>query len=67
MIKFALKLARKPESIEAADHESLRDHRFNDDDIWDIGAITELFALSNRLAHLASMRPNDEFFIMGRG
>ena len=67
MIKFALKLARKPESIEAADHESLRDHGFNDDDIWDIGAITELFVLSNRLAHLVSMRPTDEFFTMGRG
>ncbi len=67
MIKFALKLARKPEFIEAADHESLRDHRFNDDDICDIGAVTGLLALSNRLAHLASMRPNDLFFIMGRG
>jgi len=67
MIAFAVKLARTPEAIEAADHESLRDHGFSDDDIWDVGAITGLFAMSNRLAHLASMRPNDEFFTMGRG
>ena len=67
MIAFAVKLARTPEAVNAADHESLRDHGFSDDDIWDIGAITGLFAMSNRLAHLASMRPNDEFFTMGRG
>jgi uncharacterized peroxidase-related enzyme len=67
MITFAVKLARTPEAIEAADHESLRDHGFTDDDIWDIGAITRLFGMSNRLAHLASMRPNDEFFTMVRG
>jgi len=67
MIAFAVKLARTPEAVDAADHESLRDHGFSDDDIWDIGAITGLFAMSNRLAHLASMRPNDEFFTMGRG
>ena len=66
MIAFAVKLARTPEEVEAADHQSLRDHGFSDDDIWDIGAITGLFALSNRLAHLSSMRPNDEFFTMGR-
>ena len=67
MIAFAVKLARTTEAVNAADHESLRDHGFSDDDIWDIGAITGLFAMSNRLAHLASMRPNDEFFTMGRG
>ena len=66
MIAFAVKLARTPEEVEAADHQSLRDHGFSDDDIWDIGAITGLFPLSNRLAHLSSMRPNDEFFTMGR-
>lgn len=67
MIAFAVKLARTPEDLEQADHQTLRDHGFTDDDIWDIGAITGLFAMSNRLAHLASMQPNDEFFTMGRG
>ncbi|HBQ03919.1 MAG: alkylhydroperoxidase [marine actinobacterium MedAcidi-G3] len=66
MIAFALKLARTPEELDQADHEVLRDHGFSDDDIWDIGAITGLFAMSNRLAHLASMQPNEEFFTMGR-
>ena len=67
MIAFAVKLARTPEDLEQSDHQTLRDHGFSDDDIWDIGAITGLFAMSNRLAHLASMQPNDEFFTMGRG
>ena len=67
MIAFAVKLARTPEDLDQSDHQLLRDHGFSDDDIWDIGALTGLFAMSNRLAHLASMRPNDEFFTMGRG
>ena len=67
MIAFAVKLARTPEDLEQADHQTLRDHGFSDDAIWDIGAITGLCAMSNRLAHLASMQPNDEFFTMGRG
>ena len=66
MIAFAIKLARTPEDLEESDHNLLRSHGFSDDDIWDIGAITGLFAMSNRLAHLASMRPNDEFLSMGR-
>ncbi|WP_420623361.1 peroxidase-related enzyme [Candidatus Poriferisodalis sp.] len=66
MIDFALKMCREPASASAADHQELRAHGFSDDDIWDIGAITGLFALSNRMAHLTSMRPNDEFFTMGR-
>lgn len=66
MIAFALKLAVEPASTSPADHDKLRNHGFSDDDIWDIGAITALFALSNRMAHLTSMRPNEEFFTMGR-
>ncbi|MDE0321613.1 MAG: peroxidase-related enzyme [Acidimicrobiaceae bacterium] len=66
MIDFALKMCREPWSVSANDHGELRAHGFSDDDIWDIGAITGLFALSNRMAHLTSMRPNDEFFTMGR-
>lgn len=66
MIDFALKMCREPWSASADDHDELRANGFSDDDIWDIGAITGLFALSNRMAHLTSMRPNDEFFTMGR-
>ena len=67
MIRFALKMARTPEDVNKSDHQELRSFNFSDEDIWDIGAVTALFALSNRMAHLASMRPNDEFFTMGRG
>ncbi|WP_419840918.1 peroxidase-related enzyme [Candidatus Poriferisodalis sp.] len=66
MIGFALKMCREPWTVASADHDELRAHGFSDDDIWDIGAITALFAMSNRMAHLTSMRPNDEFFTMGR-
>ena len=48
------------------DLQGLRARGFSDDDIWDIGSITALFALSNRIAHLSAMRPNDEFYLMGR-
>jgi uncharacterized peroxidase-related enzyme len=66
MLDFACKLARTPETLDEHDHERLRAHGFSPDDIWDIGAITALFALSNRMAHLISMRANDEFYLMGR-
>ena len=61
-----MKLAVEPARVGASDLDTLRTHGFTDDDIWDIGAITALFALSNRLAHLSAMRPNDEFYLMGR-
>ncbi len=67
MIDFAIKLAVKPSDVAETDHKYLHDHGFTEDDVWDIGAITALFALSNRMAHLTSMRPNEEFFTMGRG
>jgi uncharacterized peroxidase-related enzyme len=66
MLDFAVKLARTPELMQEADYQSLRDHGFHQEDIWDIGAITAFFALSNRMAHLISMRPNDEFYLLGR-
>jgi uncharacterized peroxidase-related enzyme len=66
MLDFALKLARTPEAVEDADHRALREHGFGDEDVWDIGAITAFFALSNRMAHLIGMRPNDEFYLLGR-
>jgi uncharacterized peroxidase-related enzyme len=66
MLDFAVKLARTPEAMTASDYQALRDHGFSEEDIWDIGGITAFFALSNRMAHLIEMKPNDEFFLMGR-
>ena len=66
MLVFAEKVALDSAKIEEADFQILHEHGFSDEDIWDIGAITALFALSNRMASLISMRPNDEFFTMGR-
>lgn len=66
MLDFAVKLARTPESVTREDREALAAHGFSDEDIWDIGGITAFFALSNRMAHLIEMRPNDEFYLMGR-
>ena len=66
MLAFAVKLAVHPAEVEEADFDALRAHGFSDEDAWDIGAVTALFALSNRMAHLTAMRPNDEFFSMGR-
>ena len=67
MLDFAIKMALRPQEAEEADHAQLREHGFSDEDIWDIGAIAAFFALSNRMAHLTDMRPNDEFYTMGRG
>jgi uncharacterized peroxidase-related enzyme len=66
MLDYAVKLAVRPAEAGEDDLERLRDAGFDDDEIWDIGAITALFALSNRLAHLLALRPNDEFYLMGR-
>ena len=66
MLDFAVTLARDPQATGESDRERLREHGFTAEDIWDIGAITALFALSNRMAHLTNMRPNEEFYLMGR-
>ncbi len=66
MLDFALKVAMQPGALQETDYTALREHGFNDEDIWDIGAIAAFFALSNRMAHLTDMRPNDEFYLMGR-
>jgi uncharacterized peroxidase-related enzyme len=66
MIAFALKVCNAAQDIEEADFAALHAHGFSDEDIWDIGAITALFGLSNRMANLLSLRPNDEFYLMGR-
>lgn len=66
MLAFAVKLARTPEAVTEEDFTQLRSHGFDDEDIWDIGSVTALFALSNRIAHLADLQPNPEFFSLGR-
>jgi uncharacterized peroxidase-related enzyme len=66
MLDFALLISQEAEQVEDADFDDLRAHGFSDEDIWDIGAISAFFALSNRMAHLVNMRPNDEFYLMGR-
>jgi len=66
MLDFAMKVSTQSHAITNDDMAVLSAHGFNDDDIWDIGAITAFFALSNRMASLTSMRPNDQFYAMGR-
>lgn len=66
MLEFALKVSLRSAEIVEADFSALKPHGFSDEDIWDIGAIAAFFALSNRMANLTSMRPNDEFYMMGR-
>jgi uncharacterized peroxidase-related enzyme len=66
MLDFAMKVCTASHEIDEADYAALRAHGFDDEDIWDIGAITAFFGLSNRMANLIGMRPNDEFYLMGR-
>ena len=66
MLDFALKVSKSSHEINNADIDDMRELGFSNDDIWDIGAISALFALSNRMANLTSMRPNDEFYLLGR-
>ncbi len=66
MLDFALKVCSASHEIDDRDFAALREHGFSADDAWDIGAITAFFGLSNRMANLSGMRPNDEFYLMGR-
>ena len=66
MLDFALKVSKCSHEINNADIDDMRELGFSNDDIWDIGAISALFALSNRMANLTSMRPNDDFYLLGR-
>ncbi len=66
MLDFAMKVSLRSAEIEDADYARLREHGFTDEDAWDIAAIAAFFAMSNRLANMASQRPNDEFYLMGR-
>jgi len=66
MLDFAVKVALRSAEIEEADYARLGEHGFSDEDAWDIAAIAAFFGMSNRLANAMSLRPNDEFYLMGR-
>ena len=66
MLDFAMKVALDSGAINDADFATLHGHGFNDEDIWDIGAVAAFFGLSNRMANMTGMRANDEFYLMGR-
>jgi uncharacterized peroxidase-related enzyme len=66
MLDFAMKVCQASHEVGDADYAALREHGLTDEDAWDIAAITAFFGLSNRMANSISMRPNDEFFLMGR-
>jgi uncharacterized peroxidase-related enzyme len=66
MLDFAMKVSQQANTVSEQDFAELTGHGFADDDIWDIAAISAFFALSNRLANVTAMRPNDEFYMMGR-
>ena len=66
MLDFAMKVCLRSQEVNDEDFATLRGHGFSDEDIWDITAITGFFGLSNRMANVLGMRPNDEFYLMGR-
>jgi uncharacterized peroxidase-related enzyme len=66
MLDFAMKVCLNSHEVADADFEALHAHGFDDEDIWDIAAITAFFGLSNRVANVSSMMPNPEFYLMGR-
>jgi uncharacterized peroxidase-related enzyme len=66
MLDFAMKVAFEAYAIEGGDHAALAQHGFDEEDAWDIAAIASFFGMSNRMANFTSMRPNDEFYTLGR-
>jgi len=66
MLDFAIKVCLQSDQVDDEDYAVLNGYGFDDEDIWDITAITAFFGLSNRIANVISMRPNDDFFLMGR-
>ena len=66
MLDFAMKVSLSAHTVTDPDLVAIRKHGFTDDDVWDIAAIAAFFALSNRMANVTSMRPNGEFYLMGR-
>jgi len=66
MLAFAMKVCQTSHEVDEADFAALREHGFDAEDAWDIAAITAFFGMSNRLANATGMKPNDEFYLMGR-
>ena len=66
MLDFAMKVSARAYEVGDSDIQDLKGHGFTEEDVWDIAAIAAFFGMSNRLANVTSMRPNDEFFAMGR-
>jgi uncharacterized peroxidase-related enzyme len=66
MCDVAVKLTNRPKAVGEDDIERLREHGYSMEEIWDIASLTSLFNLSNRMAHFADMRPNEEFYSLGR-
>jgi uncharacterized peroxidase-related enzyme len=66
MLDFAMKVSQASAAVGDEDYAALRAHGFSDEDAWDIGAIAAFFAMSNRLANMSGMRPNDDFYLLGR-
>jgi len=66
MLDFACKVAQHSSEVNEPDFAALKEHGFSDEAIWDIGAITAFFAMSNRLASVTGMMPNNEFYALGR-
>ncbi|MDP3238942.1 MAG: peroxidase-related enzyme, partial [Reyranella sp.] len=67
MLDFAVKVSQSAQLVGDDDMETLKQHGFDEEDVWDIAAIAAFFGLSNRMANVTSMRPNPEFYSMGRG
>lgn len=66
MLDFAVKVSQQAHAVGESDLETLKEHGFTEEDAWDIAAISAFFGMSNRLANVTNMRPNDEFYTMGR-
>ena len=66
MLDFAVKVSIESNDLNESDFEEMRHHGFSEEEIWDVGAISAFFSLSNRMADLTNLRPNDEFYILGR-
>src|SRR5699024_11756713 len=66
MLDFAVKVCEEPWAVDESDHAELAEHGFDDEDAWDIAAITVFFGLSNRMAHISGMIPHPEFHLLGR-
>lgn len=66
MLAFAMKVCQRSHEVDETDFAALREHGFDAEDAWDIAAITAFFGMSNRLANATGMKPNDEFYLMGR-